>query len=96
MHFSKLNPQGNMCAIRLYQSSGESKSGLVTVHNSNTSNGKVLGTIVEAGPESKYKDMIGRVAFFRRYAMDELKYITEKGEQTVHLISDDEILSLPQ
>lgn len=95
MIFAKVNPVGPRIVIRPHESSSVSESGLVMSNSSNTATGKVLGEIVETSPESKFKDMIGKKVLFRRYSIDELKFITQKGEQTVHLVDDDEVLALP-
>ena len=94
--FTKINPVGERVVIKPQEAAKVSASGLVQEHTqSNVASAKVLGLIVEASPESKFKDLVGRKVFFRRYSMDELKYIDANGEQTVVLIDDSEVLATP-
>lgn len=95
MEFQKINPVGKRVVVEVYESAGQSNSGILLAHNSNTAAGKVLGTIVEAGDESRFRDKVGSLVFFRRYSIDELKYIDKNGEKTVNLVDDDEVLALP-
>jgi co-chaperonin GroES (HSP10) len=96
MKFAALNPQGKCCVIKEYESADVSSAGIILEHDDNTSAGRVLGTIVEAGTESKFTDAIGKLVFFRRYSVNELKYIDQNGEQTVIIVEDDDILCLPK
>lgn len=95
MKFTKINPVGKRVVLKIYESADKSASGIILNNDSNTSAGKVLGTIIEAGEESRFFTSLGKLVFFRRYSMDELKYVSSEGEQTVTLVDDDEILAIP-
>ena len=96
MEFKKFNPQGKSCIILPYEAPKESEGGIVYAHDNNTSNAKVRGTILEASPESLYKDKVGSTVFFRRYSIDEYKWISKTGEQVVIQVDDDDIRCLPE
>ena len=94
--YKKLNPVGARVVIKPIEAAEVSAGGIAMTHNSNAASGKVKGTIIEVSSDSKYKDMLGRKVMWRRYAMDELKYIDENGEQTVYLVDDSELLCFPE
>ena len=96
MQFKKFNPQGKSCIIKPYETPKTSSTGFEFVHDSNTTNAKVRGTILETSAESKFKDMIGRTAMFRRYSTDEYKWVDGKGEQVVYQVDDEDIRCLPE
>lgn len=52
----------------------------------------VVGLVIAAGEGSQFK--VGQIVFFRRYSVDELKFISADGQnQIVNLLSDDEIVA---
>ena len=52
----------------------------------------VIGTVLAVGPESEFH--VGEVVFFRRFAIDELKFDVDGKKQVVSLISDDEVVAV--
>ena len=94
--YKKLNPVGKRVVVKPIEAAEVSAGGIAMTHNSNAASGKVRGTIVEASPDSDYKDRIGQQVLWRRYAMDELKYINDQGEQVVYLLDDSELLCFPE
>lgn len=95
MKIVKLNPFNKMIAIKPFEAATTTDGGLIQVNTNNTASGKVLGTILEAAADSIFAGKEGSRCFFRRYSMDELKYITVEGEQMVNFVHEDDILALP-
>ena len=87
----KILPIGNRCIIEKYKAAGETASGLIMDNSSNVSAAPIKGTILETGDEGKFKK--GDVIFYRRYSVDDLKYIDENGEQEVTIVEFDDILA---
>ena len=82
----KLQPTGLRYVIEPYEAATETQSGLIMDNTSNTSAAKIKGTILEVGDGDngrlcKYKK--GDIVYFRRYSIDELKYINESGEDVL-------------
>ncbi len=86
-----IRPVGPRCLVKVYESASQSASGLFLDNTSNASAAPVMGTVLAAGEESNFKQ--GDEVLFRRYSVDVLKIITEQGEQTIHLIEDEDILA---
>lgn len=78
--------------IKPYEAAKETKSGIVRENNSNTSSAKSIGTILKSSEGARFK--IGQTVLFRRYSLDEVKYITPEGEQVADLVDDENILAL--
>jgi len=87
-----LKPIGKRVLIAPYIAADKTESGLFMENNSNTSVATTRGVVMEAGAESQFKK--GDELMFRRYAVDELKTITEKGEVVVSLVDDEDVLCL--
>jgi len=87
-----LQAQGKYLLIEPYKAAEKSESGLIMDNSSNTSAAPVRGTVITAGSETKYK--AGDDLFFRRYSTDELKFITEKGEQMLTIVEEQDVLLL--
>ena len=85
-------PIGARVLILPYQSATQTESGMLMDNQSNTSSAPVKGTVIRAGKESQFKE--GDVIFYRRYSMDILKTITEKGEETVNIVEDQDIIAI--
>lgn len=80
---------GNGLLIQPIQRPEETSSGFVMPEEGYTAT-PVQGTVLVAGAESKYK--VGDVIFFRRYSIDELKFVNDEGKnQMVCYITDDEV-----
>ncbi len=51
----------------------------------------VVGTIVAAGEESKFK--VGDMVFFRRYSVDELSFQIDGKKVEVNFLTDEEVVA---
>jgi co-chaperonin GroES (HSP10) len=87
----KIIPIGNRYIIEVYKAAEETESGLVMDNTSNVSAAPIKGTILEVGDNARFA--VGDVVYFRRYSIDQLKYITEQGEQEVSIIEAEDILA---
>ena len=87
-----LKPIGKRCLIAPYIAANQTASGIIMENSSNTSNAPVRGTVIEAGNTSQFTK--SDEVYFRRYSVESLKTITEKGEQEVMVIDDEDILLL--
>lgn len=88
----KINPLGERCLIKPYEAATQTKSGVVRENSSNTSSAKTAGTVIRKGDKSRFS--VGDMVLFRRYSVDDLKYITPEGEQTATLVDDENVLAL--
>ncbi len=53
----------------------------------------VVGKVLAVGEMSQFK--IGQTVFFRRYSVDELKFVSPDGQnQIVSLLGDDEVVAI--
>lgn len=86
----KIKPVGARCLVEVYKPAEKSASGILLDNSSNSSAAPVRGTVVDSGSDSKFKK--GDVIFYRRYSVDELKVITEKGEEVIYFVDDQDIL----
>lgn len=84
-------PIGNRVLIQPFVSAEQTESGLILDNNNNTSAAPVLGTIIKVGDDTRFQE--GEMVYFRRYSLDTLKIITEKGEVEVNLIDTSDILA---
>jgi co-chaperonin GroES (HSP10) len=91
INVSNVQAIGERVLVDVYKAAEETSSGLVMDNSSNTSAAPVLGTVLNAGDKSQFKK--GDVIFFRRYSTDELKFITEEGEQVLVVVEDVDILA---
>ncbi len=90
---NEIKPIGKRCLIQIEQSANKSASGLILNQDQNNiSTAPVIGTVLNKGSESIFE--IGDKLLFRRYGVDELKFITESGEQKVFIIEDEEVLAI--
>lgn len=92
MDIEKIAPVGKRCLVKVIESASESKYGIVLENASNTATTPIVGVVLKAGASSDFKE--GQKLFWRRYALDELKFITEGGEQTIFLVEDEEVLAV--
>jgi co-chaperonin GroES (HSP10) len=84
-------PVGDRYLIKIHRAANESASGLAMENSSNVSAAPVLGTILKSGSEAQFSE--GTKILFRRYSVDELKFITSEGEQTVFMVEGSEIVA---
>ncbi len=89
----KLKPIGNRLIIKVFEGALTTEGGL-QLSNSQSNNAPVRGTVIRAGKESNFKE--GDEIYFRRFAIDELKFTTEEGEQVVHVIDEIDVLALEE
>lgn len=87
----KIVPLGARSLVKPYEAAGKTASGLIMDNTSNTSSAPVRGTIIVAGDTSAFK--AGEEIMFRRYSIDDLKFITDQGEQVVSLVDDQDVLA---
>lgn len=93
-------PIGKRCLVKPYQAAEKTESGLLMNNESNVSAAPVKGTVVAAGRGRWWKlwldgseFQVGDVLYFRRYSIDILKTITEKGEQVVNVVEDADVIA---
>lgn len=91
---NKIIPVGRVCQIEPHKASETTSSGLVLEYNNNTASAAVLGKVVKAGNESKYKE--GDIILYRRYSQDEMKFILPEGEKSIFFVEDDEVVAVIQ
>jgi co-chaperonin GroES (HSP10) len=92
MDKNKITPVGDRYLIEIEKSASQSASGLTMENNSNVNSAPVLGTIIKAADGCPYK--AGDKILFRRYSLDDLKVITENGEETISIVEGSEILAV--
>jgi len=92
MQSENVYPIGKRVLLKIYESANETEGGLTLSHSDNTHMAPILGTVLKVGDKSVFKE--GDMVFFRRYSVDELKFVTSSGEQKVHMVEDDEIIGL--
>jgi len=88
----KLKPIGARCLITPYKAAEKSESGLLLDNQSNLSAAPVKGIVIEAGESSMFKK--GQTIYYRRYSVDQLRILTEKGEEEVNFVDDMDILGV--
>lgn len=91
MNIKSLIIVGDKYLIRPHEAANESSSGLIMENSSNVASAPVLGTVLKAGEKGEFKE--GDQILFRRYSIDELKFITSDGEQTVYIVEGSEIVA---
>ncbi len=87
-----IKPLGKRSLVEPYKAANKTESGLIMDNSSTSGSAPVKGTVIEEGTESVLKK--GDVIYFRRYSIDELKIITEKGETFVNFVDDDDVLGV--
>lgn len=92
MIIDKLILVGDKYLISPHKSADKSSSGLSMENTSNVASAPVLGTILKAGTKGEFGE--GDQILFRRYSIDELKFITPEGEQTVFIVEGSEIVAV--
>ena len=85
-----IQPIGSRVLITPFKSADKTESGLYMENNSNTSAASVRGTVIGVGDTSRFK--LGDDILFRRYSVDILKIVTEKGEEEVMMVDDGDII----
>jgi co-chaperonin GroES (HSP10) len=93
LDINNIQPTKNYCLVEIASTEIETASGIVQSEAQAYST-PVYGTVKKAGPESSFKE--GDILFFRRYSVDELKFVTEKGEQILHLVQDPDVVGVYQ
>lgn len=92
MNKENIFPIGDRYLIEVYKAANESASGLIMENSSNTSAAPVLGTILKSGDRATFSP--GQQILFRRYSVDELKFITAEGEQVVVLVEGNDVVAI--
>lgn len=91
MNRDNVIPVGDRYLIETYKAADESSTGLSMENQNNTANAPVIGTVLKAGDKGTFK--VGEMVLFRRYSIDELKFINADGEQIVHIVEGSEIIA---
>ncbi len=86
-----IQPVGARSLIKAHEAATESANGLLRANSSNAAAAPVKGIVIAAGTQSAFK--VDEVIFFRRYSVDELKIVTENGEEVVTLVDDEDVLA---
>lgn len=92
MNKDNLIPVGDRYLVQPYKSADESSSGLSLENNSNVSAAPVRGTVLKSGDKAVFNP--GDEILFRRYSIDELKFVTPDGEQTVYMVEGNDIVAV--
>lgn len=87
-----IKPIGARCLIEIEKAASKSSSGLYMNNENNAALTPIRGTVIAVGDASTFKK--GDKVFFRRFSVDELKFITEEGEQAIFLIEDEDVLAI--
>ena len=85
-------PIGQRYQIELEPAANVSSAGLVMDNNNNASMAPVVGTIIKVGDNCRFA--AGVKIFFRRFSLDEMKFITPDGEQVVNFLEEEDILGI--
>ena len=83
-------PIGKRVLISPIEAANKTESGLVMENSSNTASLPVKGEVLEVGELSQFKK--GDIVLFRRFSVDMLTMVTPKGEITVNVVDDEDIL----
>lgn len=92
---SMITPIGKRVLITPAQGDTLSEAGL-ELSSSNNAATPVKGEIVKAGSESAFSSYIGRVVYFRRYSVDELKGEEKGREFKIYLVDDADIIAMDE
>ena len=87
-----IKPVGSRYLVKPFQAATTTESGLARENSSNSTAVPSRGTILAAGDTCKLK--VGDEVYFRRYSLDILKSVTEKGEQETHLVDEEDVLAV--
>jgi len=85
-------PIGKRVLISPIEAANKTESGLVMENSSNTASLPVKGEVLEVGELSQFKK--GDIVLFRRFSVDSIKLITEKGEIETFFVDDEDILAI--
>ena len=88
-----LKPIGKRLIIDVYEGAEKTEGGL-ELSNTQSNNAPVRGTVVRTRLDSDFVE--GDIIYFRRFALDELKFTTETGEQTVYAIDEMDIIAVEE
>jgi len=92
---TKITPVKNFLFIEVYQPKKETTSGIILPDTSASGSATpTVGKIIKAGSDSKFQP--GQIVLFRRYSLDELKYMEDMIEKKVYFLEDSEILGYIQ
>jgi co-chaperonin GroES (HSP10) len=92
MENQMISPCSGNVLIKPYTKPKETRGGF-QLAGDQQNDAPVRGEVIAVGQPSKFQ--VGQTLFFRRYAVDELKYIAEDGnEETVWLVDEREVLAI--
>lgn len=90
-----IKPIGARVAIEPVQGDKETATGIVLSDSNNVSL-PVRGRIITAGSTSVFADRIGKIIFFRRYSVDELKLNEEGEEKKFYFCDDQDVIAIEE
>lgn len=91
MNPSEITPCKKNTLVQPYKAEKQSSAGLVW-ETTNANIAPVSGTVIKASHDSLYR--VGQVILFRRFSVDELKFITKTGENVVYLVEDQDVIAV--
>ena len=77
--------------MKVFEGAQVSKSGLI-MPDKELASLPVMGEVIANGAESTFKK--GQTVMFRKYSLDELKFMTAEGEVKLNLLEDEEIVAV--
>lgn len=86
---SLIEPLRDYCLVEIAKTDVETTSGIF-ISEAQAYSTPVFGTVKKAGPKSGFNP--GDILFFRRYSVDELKFVTDEGDQTIFLVQTPDIV----
>lgn len=86
-----VTPTGKRLLLEVFKQASETSGGLLLSQGDGYAT-PVLGTVIKAGSESKYKE--GDVLMWRRYSIDTLKIDLGEGEQEYSILEDDDVVAV--
>lgn len=87
-----IRPTGDRLLIKVLERDEETKGGLITSDTASNS-APVVGDVIRVGEMAKYQT--GQTVMFRRYSVDEIRVLTETGEEDIfYFIESGDVLGV--
>lgn len=93
ININDIKPCGARVLVKIFEDAQTTKTGLILPEKDIT-NMPVMGKVIKAGETSAFPE--GTTVLFRKYSLDELKFIAPEGEVRLHLLEDEEIVATLQ
>lgn len=86
-----IQPVGKRVLVKTFDGPQVSKSGLI-MPDKELASIPVMAEVIAHGADSQFKT--GQTVMFRKYSLDELKFMTAEGEVKLNLLEDEEIVAV--